>query len=79
MLLVPGAHVSMTPYAVGKAPLDQRWSHARRALSLKRYVVAKRSSEVIANQTVFAVNSLAPAPQLARRMRIRCWRHFGIG
>ncbi len=45
---------------VAKAPPDLGWPHARQVLSLKRYVVAKRTGEVLSNQTVFAVTSLAP-------------------
>jgi predicted transposase YbfD/YdcC len=45
---------------VAKAPPDLGWPHARQVLALKRYVVAKRSGEVVSNQTVFAVTSLRP-------------------
>jgi predicted transposase YbfD/YdcC len=45
---------------VAKAPPDLGWPHSRQVLSLKRYVVAKRTGEVVSNQTVFAVTSLRP-------------------
>jgi hypothetical protein len=46
--------------SVAKAPSDLGWPYARQVLSLKRYVVHKRTGEVISNQTVFAVTSVSP-------------------
>ena len=63
---------------VAKAPPDLGWPHARQVLSLKRYVVRKRSGEVVSNQTVFAVTSLSPE-QASPVELLRLWQaHWRI-
>ncbi len=49
-----------------------------RVLSLKRYVVSKRTGEVVSNQTVFAVTSLSPE-QASPAELLRLWQsHWRI-
>ena len=63
---------------VAKAPPDLGWPHARQVLSLKRYIVRKRTGEVISNQTVFAVTSLSP-DQASPAELLQLWRsHWRI-
>jgi predicted transposase YbfD/YdcC len=63
---------------VAHAPPDLGWPHARQVLALKRYVVRKRSGEVVSNQTVFAVTSLAP-DQASPAELLRLWQaHWRI-
>ena len=63
---------------VAKAPPDLGWPHAHQVLSLKRYVVSKRTGEVISNQTVFAVTSLRPDEASPAEL-LRLWRsHWRI-
>ena len=45
---------------VAKAPGDLGWPHARQVLRVDRHIVSKRSGEVLLDQTVYAVTSLAP-------------------
>ena len=58
---------------VAKAPPDLGWPHARQVLCLKRYVVTKRTGEVVSNQTVFAVTSLTP-DQASPAELLRLWQ-----
>jgi hypothetical protein len=63
---------------VANAPLDLGWPHARQVLSLKRYVVHKRTAAVVSNQTVFAVTSLCP-DQASPAELLRLWQsHWRI-
>jgi predicted transposase YbfD/YdcC len=63
---------------VANAPPDLGWPHAHQVLSLKRYVVRKRSGEVVSNQTVFAVTSLRPE-QASPTDLLRLWQaHWRI-
>ncbi len=63
---------------VAKAPPDLGWPYARQVLSLKRYVVHKRTGEVLSNQTVFAVTSVAP-DQASPAELLRLWQsHWRI-
>ena len=63
---------------VAKAPPDLGWPHARQVLALKRYVVHKRSGQVVSNQMVFAVTSLTPA-QASPAELLQLWRaHWRI-
>ena len=63
---------------VAKAPPDLGWPHARQVLRLDRYIVSKRTGEVLSNQTVYAVTSLAP-DQASPAELLRLWQtHWRI-
>lgn len=63
---------------VAKAPPDLGWPHARQVLRLDRYIVGKRTGEVLSNQTVYAVTSLAP-DQASPDELLRLWQtHWRI-
>ena len=63
---------------VAKAPPDLGWPHARQVLRLDRYVVSKRTGEVLSHQTVYAVTSLAP-DQASPDELLRLWQaHWRI-
>jgi predicted transposase YbfD/YdcC len=69
---VAHGRVELRTLRVAKAPPDLGWPHAHQVLSLKRHVVSKRTGEVISDQTVFAVTSLA-ADQASPTELLRLW------
>jgi predicted transposase YbfD/YdcC len=63
---------------VAKAPGDLGWPHARQVLRLDRHIVSKRTGEVLSDQTVYAVTSLAP-DQASPTELLRLWQtHWRI-